>query len=775
MAPSTSENRKRKFDDVSHASSTSPSTAASQAALVDNPASNDGTASSVTTPPAAKKKKKEKASKESNVFAFNSSELRARPLPVSITDLRQVALSLIEHTPAQDKPKFLGLPSKQAAKRVAILCVPGITPDVIGMAPPPKFASPASASSSRNHNQKLHPRSLFAGPSASEIVANAKPSSTPSSAATPATTSGAAPAFPLVFAHSAPENKLPALSKLFSHGLPTRAEGEGGKIYDPVASFLMGPSRINKKDNSKADSSLFGEQSTTLESLLLTPSELAQEGLEALLDTEHPSSSSSLLESSKRSPSLHRIANGWGLSRSPSVATSGWVQAPAPSTSSSMSVDDRPVVLALDCEMVNVRRKNGSGISDKALARIAVVDFWTEGVLMDDKPEPASSATGVLWSGMTPELLAPVTTTLSQIQSRLLSFMSPSNSDAILIGHHIANDLQALRLSHARCIDTSVIYHNLQRPSSKPSLKWLSQRWLGRTIQAVGTTVSTTRATTRTVTGDDGQETTVTETETVQVPVVGHRPEEDARACVGLVKMKVEQGLGFGKVPEARTSIFARLRNVGTGAAAAVTNGGMKLATAFVGADVGGFAGSATTSVDCDDDKVLENVADLLKTHDFVFGRVHYLARQLGWTNPYSSPSSISLSASSASNPADSNSGSSDLVNASPDSQEVLDAFDSFDMQLKAFTAALPPSTALILYSGCSDPRTLGSMNKRKTEWDNKVRNGLVGAGEEKDKELVEGHQGWDSAQDGERLESLCEDVKAGLAFFCVTRGVGQA
>ncbi|KAF8291750.1 hypothetical protein DL93DRAFT_2174136 [Clavulina sp. PMI_390] len=663
MALSTSENRKRKFDDVSHASSTSPSTAASQAALVDNPASNDGTASSVTTPPAAKKKKKEKASKESNVFAFNSSELRARPLPVSITDLRQVALSLIERTPAQDKPKFLGLPSKQAAKRVAILCVPGITPDVIGMAPPPKFASPASASSSRNH-QKLHPRSLFAGPSASEIVANAKPSSTPSPAATPATTSGAAPAFPLVFARSAPENKLPALSKLFSHGLPTRAEGEGGKIYDPIASFLMGPSRINKKDNSKADSSLFGEQSTTLESLLLTPSELAQEGLEALLDTENPSSSSSLLESSKRSPSLHRIANGWGLSRSPSVATSGWVQAPPPSSPSSMSGDERPVVLALDCEMVNVRRKDGSGISDKALARIAVVDFWTEEVLMDElvKPEEEIVDYVTQWSGMTPELLAPVTTTLSQIQSRLLSFMSPSNSDAILIGHHIANDLQAIRLSHARCIDTSVIYHNLQRPSSKPSLKWLSQRWLGRTIQAVGTIVSTTRTTTRTVVGDDGQETSVTETETVQVPVVGHRPEEDARACVGLVKIKVEQGLGFGKVSEARTSIFARLRNVGTGAAAAATNGGMKLATAFVRADV------------------LENVGDLLKTYDFVFGRVHYLARQLDWTNPSSSPSSSSPPASSTSTLVNSSSAPSDLTTVSPKpphhSEQALDAFE---------------------------------------------------------------------------------------------------
>ncbi|KAF8285656.1 hypothetical protein DL93DRAFT_2174414 [Clavulina sp. PMI_390] len=260
--------------------------------------------------------------------------------------LEQVALSLIEHTPAQDKPASLGLPSNHAVKRVAILCVPDITPDVIGMAPPPNG-----------------------------IVADAKPSSTLSSAdattPSPATTSGATPAFPLDFARSAPENKLPVLSKLFSHGLPIRAEGEK-PTRKPIHLSII---------------ALLGEQSTTLESLLLTPSELAQ-GLEALLDTEDPSSSSSLLESSKPSPSLHRIANGWGLSRSPSVATSGWVQAPPPITSSSISGDEHPVVLALDCEMVNVRCKDGPGISDKALARIAVVDFWTEEVLMDELVKP---------------------------------------------------------------------------------------------------------------------------------------------------------------------------------------------------------------------------------------------------------------------------------------------------------------------------------------------------------------------------------------------------
>jgi len=163
-----------------------------------------------------------------------------------------------------------------------------------------------------------------------------------------------------------------------------------------------------------------------------------------------------------------------------------------------------------------------------------------------------------------------VTTDLADIQSRLIGMMKSSN--AILIGHHISNDLQALRLAHTRCIDTSVIYHNLQRPSAKPSLKWLAQRWLGREIQAQGQTATD---------GKTGQE----------IVVLGHRPEEDARACVSLVKMKVEQGIAFGKTNENKTSIFQRIKAAG-------------MSTAYVGGAANSYGTLATTAVDCGEDQV---------------------------------------------------------------------------------------------------------------------------------------------------------------------------
>lgn len=60
---------------------------------------------------------------------------------------------------------------------------------------------------------------------------------------------------------------------------------------------------------------------------------------------------------------------------------------PASDNPASKIETERPVVLALDCEMVKV--KNAAGIiSDKALARIAVVDFWTEELLMDELVKP---------------------------------------------------------------------------------------------------------------------------------------------------------------------------------------------------------------------------------------------------------------------------------------------------------------------------------------------------------------------------------------------------
>lgn len=140
--------------------------------------------------------------------------------------------------------------------------------------------------------------------------------------------------------------------------------------------------------------------------------------------------------------------------------------------------------------------------------------------------------------------------------------------------------------------------------------------------------------------------------------------------------------------------------------------------------------------------KVLDNVAKTLQTHDFVFGRVHFLADKLDWTSPLSNSSH------------------------EPPSSEKLQlrratALETLNQQLKNFHASLPSQTAVIVYTGCSDPRPIGALNKRKAAWDARIRSGVTA-------DDVSQDERW-TAEDVEALDKESEATKAGLAFFCVS------
>ena len=105
-----------------------------------------------------------------------------------------------------------------------------------------------------------------------------------------------------------------------------------------------------------------------------------------------------------------------------------------------------------------------------------------------------------------------VTTTLADVQAHLSTLISAST---ILLGHSLESDLRALQFSHPRCIDTALIFHHPRGRPLKPGLAWLTRKWLGRTIQDRGPG--------------------------------GHNPEEDARACVDLLKAKVKNGAYFSR------------------------------------------------------------------------------------------------------------------------------------------------------------------------------------------------------------------------------------
>ena len=148
----------------------------------------------------------------------------------------------------------------------------------------------------------------------------------------------------------------------------------------------------------------------------------------------------------------------------------------------------------------------------KQLARVCLIDYTSGIVVYDALVKPTKPVTDYLtrWSGITPEVLARATASFAAVQAHVLSVLSASPTP-VLLGHSLESDLHALRICHPRCIDTALVFHHPRGRPLKPGLAWLTKKWCGREIQNRG----------------EG----------------GHDPEEDARACLDLLKKKVENGM----------------------------------------------------------------------------------------------------------------------------------------------------------------------------------------------------------------------------------------
>ncbi len=110
---------------------------------------------------------------------------------------------------------------------------------------------------------------------------------------------------------------------------------------------------------------------------------------------------------------------------------------------------------------------------------------------------------------MTQEKLATATLTLADIQQQLIN-PKLLTSNTILLGHSLECDLQALKIRHPLCIDTALLYQHPRGAPFKSALKYLTKQWLGREIQNHGPG--------------------------------GHDSEEDARACMDLLRLKLVHG-----------------------------------------------------------------------------------------------------------------------------------------------------------------------------------------------------------------------------------------
>ncbi|KAK2909566.1 hypothetical protein Q8A67_005403 [Cirrhinus molitorella] len=142
-------------------------------------------------------------------------------------------------------------------------------------------------------------------------------------------------------------------------------------------------------------------------------------------------------------------------------------------TQSDGSVTDSSPLFGLDCEMCLTR----AGLE---VTRVALVDA-SGCCVLDELIKPTNPIIDYCtrFSGITRELLDPVSCRLSDVQSKLLQLLP---RDSVLVGHSLDGDLRALHMIHPHVIDTSLLYR--QHFGCRFKLKRLAEVILKREIQS---------------------------------------------------------------------------------------------------------------------------------------------------------------------------------------------------------------------------------------------------------------------------------------------------
>ena len=144
-------------------------------------------------------------------------------------------------------------------------------------------------------------------------------------------------------------------------------------------------------------------------------------------------------------------------------------------TTTSTSTKSKSRVLGIDCEM---------GFTTKGfeLMRITAIDYFTSKTVLDIFIKPIGEIVdfNTRYSGiheLTDDFLS-----WEQLMEKLGEIM---DSETILIGHGLENDMNAMRLIHENIIDTSILFPNKWKtgPTRRWSLKDLAFEFLSRRIQ----------------------------------------------------------------------------------------------------------------------------------------------------------------------------------------------------------------------------------------------------------------------------------------------------
>ncbi|KAI3401722.1 hypothetical protein diail_9386 [Diaporthe ilicicola] len=528
------------------------------------------------------------------------------------------------------------------------------------------------------------------------------------------------------------EDKLPEALKpfaaMFPFLWPVRATGDDkqGRMHSPIVTFLTAPAPKAAEDKGKKgpkpvrDPQGWQNVRTRITEFTLTPEQYVENGFSI-----HPC----LLQGHQRE--AFTDPEGWTHTQ-----VDKFEDGDVPEDEIQKgSVTAGREILAIDCEMCMTGEKEFS------LTRISVVN-WDGTVVLDELVKPGKPITDYVtrFSGITKEMLDPVTTTLADIQQRLVALITPRT---ILVGHSLDSDMKALKMTHPFIVDTSVIFPHPKGPPFKHSLKWLAQKYLNREVQKGDNTSS------------------------------GHDSIEDARTCLDLVKKKCEKGKAWAAGEASGENLFKRLARSGVsykaqGGHGAV--GGAPVGKSTAAVDWGDAKRSVVNLAEivldgCNSDAdVEEKVLRAVKGDpdgavikgggvDFVWARMRELEALQGWWNRLKTdaddaagpPKALEEAhAASKNNPFATNrsADSQDSVFsnavldmnslAAPASQTeehkpagpaarekpVLEAcLEGLAARLRRIHDALPPCTAFIVLSGSGDPREMSRLQAMHAQW----------------------------------------------------------
>lgn len=476
---------------------------------------------------------------------------------------------------------------------------------------------------------------------------------------------------------------LKPFADMFPQLWPVRTPGDDkhGKMWSPVSTFLSVPAKKNGKGGGVkpvAEPQGWKNERTRITEFLATDDDLVDNGF-----LVHPA----LLPAGDQREKF-ALPEGWVATRVESLSDGDVPEGKIQQGSVTAGRD----VLALDCEMCM------TGKDEFSLTRISLVD-WSGEVVLDElvKPDKPIIDYVTQFSGITEEMLAPVTTTLKDIQEKLLELLTPQT---ILIGHSLESDTKALKLTHPFIVDTSLLYPHPRGPPLKSSLKWLAQKYLSREIQKGGAS--------------------------------GHNSIEDAKTCLDLVKQKCEKGKLWATSESQGENIFRRLARSGTsykatGGDSAV--GGVEVGKTSAAVDWGqpskGPGAGATHQIPCrDDEDVTNGVIRAVQGDpdgreirgggvDFVWARMRELEALQGWWNKNRVDNSGSDGGPSAEDLERLAEGDGDDDSLPP----LTRALTRLTERLQRIYDSLPPCTAFIVYSGSGDPREMARLQQMHVQW----------------------------------------------------------